>query len=258
MLQAHSYLWHYLWIGPNLWLLGLFFLVYSRKLYVKYPAFVALAALLSLEGIATYIADVTPQISPSTFWIVLWTGLLVEAIAKFFLLGEIFHSVSGGYPALARIGRTLIRAVGVLLVLISSIAASYAQRDSLFGIVHGAHLLEQAMYMIECGVLVFIFLFALHYRLTWDRLSLGIAIGFGIAACVQLADWAITTSGGLHDRRYLFDMINGGAYQLCVWTWYYFVLTDSKTNERAVTLVPRLPAIRLQELNHELEQLLQR
>jgi hypothetical protein len=264
MLQAHSLLWNYLWVGPNVLLLGLAVLAWQRNLHRRFPAFMAFAVLGSLEQLANYAADVAPRVTPLVFWRVFWAGLLVEAAIKFFLLGEIFLHVSGKYPSLAKVGRLLIRGVGVILILTAAVAAAFAhsENDSMFGIVRGAHILEQTTYLVECGVLLFVFLFAKYYRLGWDRMNFGIALGLSISACVHMADWAVTSNGILGERRYLLDFVNMATYHVCVLIWWYFLLTDGrefpKQNDRMRPLAPRLPEIRLEELNHELEQLLHR
>ena len=108
-----------------------------------------------------------------------WAGLLVEAVIKFALIGEIFSSVVGPYPSLAKLGKLLISGVGVVLVLLATVAAAYTPKDNIYWIVSGAHILEQTIYMIECGLILFLFLFAAYFKLHWNRFSFGIAAGIG-------------------------------------------------------------------------------
>src|SRR5579862_9284531 len=108
MLQAHSNLWHYLWIAPNVLFLVLGAAIWKRGLIRKFPAFFALAIFSSLGQLAVYLADVVPTVSPATFWRIDWASLLIEGVLKFAVIGEIFANVFGAYSSLARLGRLLI------------------------------------------------------------------------------------------------------------------------------------------------------
>src|SRR5579859_624614 len=209
MLRAHSLLWHYLWVAPNALLLALGFLLYRRRLHRQYPVFFAFAILGAIEQLTIYAADVTPAIDPKTWWYIFWIGLLVEGILKFGVIGEIFAHVFSAYASVANLSKLLIRGVGVVLVLAAAVAAAFAPQDSRFGIVSGAHLLEQTIYLTESGLLVFIFVFSAYFRLRLKRPVLGIALGLAVSACVHLATWAIAANGRLLDsRRVALDFVN--------------------------------------------------
>lgn len=128
MLRAHSLLWHYLWVAPNLLLLGLAFFLVKRGLSKRHAAFLAFAALSAIAELAVYAADIIPSVTPLEFWKTVRASLLIEGPAKFVLIGAIFAHAFGDYPSLARLGKVLIRAVGIFLVLTAAVAAAYAQR----------------------------------------------------------------------------------------------------------------------------------
>src|SRR5438309_1316994 len=135
MLQKHSFLWHYLWVAPNVLLLVLGFVTWKRGRARQIPVFLAFACLSAISELAVYAADVTPSVTASTFWRIYWASLLVETLLKFALIGAIFAGVFGSYASIARLGKLLIRAVGVVLVLVATLAAAYAPRDGRYGII---------------------------------------------------------------------------------------------------------------------------
>ncbi len=255
MLQAHSLLWHYLWIGPNILLLGLAILCWRSKLQRQFPVFLIFAVVVAIEQLVIYVADVSASVSGETFWRVFWAGLLIEALVKFALIGEIFSNVFGQYPSLAGLGKKVVRGVGILLVLGATVAAAYAPIDnSRYTVISRAHILQQTVYMVECGLLIAIFLFASYFRLTWDHKAFGIALGLSTSACIHLADWAVTSSGAFLDKRYLLDFLNMATYHICVLIWFYYLLVPQKS---ATTSAAPLPENSLAIWNRELERLLQ-
>src|SRR5580698_2328893 len=98
MLQAHSLLWHYLWVAPNLILLVLAFLVWKRELRAQFPIFFVFAIATAVEQLTLYTLDVLPWVKPIVWWWVFWACLLLDALLKFALIGEIFSSLLGQYP----------------------------------------------------------------------------------------------------------------------------------------------------------------
>ena len=258
MLQAHSLLWHYLWAAPNILLLLLAFLLWRRHLHRAYPFFFAFALLGATAQLTVYITDVLPFIEGPTWWRIFWAAVLVEGVLKFTLIAEIFSKVFDAYASLAKLGRISIRTVGVLLVLVAAWAAAYSSEEGILGIIAGAHVLEQTIYLIECGLLVFVVLFSAYFHLAFSRPVFGIALGLGISACVHLATWAVMANGGLSEspeKRALLDLVNMATYHVCVLIWFYYLLVPHKpANKPPVAL----PETNLDIWNRELERLLQR
>jgi hypothetical protein len=253
MLQAHSLVWHYFWVAPNVLLASLGILIWRRGVARQFPAFLAFALISSVEQLTVYAADLAPWITAENFWRILWGGLLIEGFLKIVLIGELFGDVFGSYHSVAGLGRSLIRGVGGVLALVAVLGAAYAQSDNPNWLISGAHLLEQTVYVIECGLLLFIFLFAAHFRLAWNRASFGIALGLAVSSCVHLGTWAVMANGGLPDKRHLLDFLNMATYHVCVLIWFYYLLLPQKVVTTSAVLVPEHS---LEIWNQELERLL--
>jgi len=255
MLQAHSFLWHYLWVAPNLLLLGLGLSLWKRNFQAQYPFFLAFSILGAIEQLVLYVSDVMPSVSPTAWWLIFWVGLVLEGLLKFAVVGEIFARVFDPYPSLAKLGKFLIHVVGTLLILTAAIAAAYAPKDSLFGIVSGAHLLQQTIYLIESGLLLFVFVFSTYFQLTFERKVFGIGLGLAISACVHLGTWAVLANGGLPaSKRSIFDLINMATFHICILIWFYYLFVPATASETSA--VP-IPENNLALWNRELERLLQ-
>jgi hypothetical protein len=253
MLQAHSFLWHYLWVAPNLLLLVLAILLWRRGTVRAFPAFLAFAILSSLGQLAVYAADILPSVTATTFWHADWADVVLEGVLKFALIGEMFALLFGSYASLAQLGKTLIRGTGIALVFAAAMAAAYAPKIEIVGIINGAELLEQTTYLIECGILVAIFLFAAYFHLSWPRHVFGITLGLSISACVHLATWALIDNGGLaHPTRIVLVFVNMATYHFCVLVWFWYLLVPGKVVAKSA--VP-LPENSLDVWNRELERL---
>lgn len=260
MLQAHSFLWHYLWVAPNLLLIGLAVLCWRRAIHKQFPAFVAFAMLGSLSQLALYAADMSPSVSAENFWRIDWASLLTEGVLKFVLIAEIFGRAFGSYESIARLGKSLIRGVGVVLVLTAAVAAAFAQRDNPYVLISGAHVLDQTIFFVEVGLLVSLFLLSWYFHLSWERQLFGIMLGLSISACVHLATWAIMANAGPSNAtRYHLDFINMGTYHASILIWYYYLLVPEKSPAKGVVArQDPLLGNELEAWNREVERLAHR
>ena len=255
MLQAHSFLWNLLWVGPNLSLLLVALVIWRRGLSREVPVFLAFAVLDALGDLTVFGADIAPFISAANFWRIAWINLAIESILKFLVIGEICSRVFTQYSSISRLSRVSVSGFGAIMVLMAGVIAGFAHGDSDSFLMSGVHLLEQTVFIIETGLILFIFLLAAYFHLSWDRLSFGILLGFGISSCAHLAAWAVIAnwSPSQHTRT-LVDFVNMGAYQTSVLIWLYYVLVPQKAVSRSPVA---LPENNLAVWNRELERLLQ-
>jgi hypothetical protein len=211
-----------------------------------------------------------PSVSAEAWWRIFWVGVVAEGLLKFALIGEIFAHVFNPYPSVAKPGKFLIRGVGGALILAAAVAAAYAPADSPYGLIKGGHLLQQTVFFIECGLLVFIFLLMKYCQLRPARQVFGIALGLAISACVHLGTWAVVANAGmpLHAaKRIYFDFVNMATYHVCVLIWYYYLLVPVKVRPAQMDPPQDTPADPpsgpptaedLDVLNEEMERLLHR
>ncbi|HLV89171.1 MAG TPA: hypothetical protein VKV39_19465 [Candidatus Sulfotelmatobacter sp.] len=255
MLQAHSWLWNYLWVAPNILLLVLAAALRRRGLHRVYPAFFVFAVVGAVAELISYGADIASNVTANVWWHVFWAVLLVEALLKFTVLAEVFQQTYHSYPAIARLGRNLIRGTGIFLVFLAALVDTFAAHDSQLGIIRGAHLIQQSSYLVETGILVFILAFSRYFRVPMLRASFGIALGLAISATVHLANAALVANAGLpNETRYRLEFVSMGTYHFVVLLWAYYLLVPQRR--------PSVPAITLPDndtlssWNRELERLL--
>ncbi len=227
MLQPHSFLWHYLWVASDILLAILAILTWRRRLHNGFPAFFVYLVFESILELTLYGMDVVPGVSAHSFWSVAIAGLLIEALIKLAIIWEIFASLVRQEPAVAEIGRRRIVSTGVGLLIFACVAAMRAP-IGVFPIISYSWILGQSIYLVEAGILLFIFLFAASFQLTWNKQFFGIALGLSLSACVGLGIFAICANGIFFEKRYLLDFLEMGTYHICVLIWFYFLLSPAQ------------------------------
>lgn len=253
MLQAHSFLWHYLWVAPNV--LGLFLagFLWRRGVARQYPLFSAYVLFAGIEGLSLYVLDIAPSVSAPEWWSTFWAGTIVEGILKFAVIGELLHRLLRAWPSIARIGRNLVSGSGALLVLAAAVAAAFAAPDNTPWYIGGAHVLSQTIYLAAAGLIVSMFILAACFHIPWDRATFGIALGAGFAWCEHLAIWALVTGGVVRNRGWE-DIANMAAYHVTVLIWCYYLLVPHRV--KVPKRAPGVPEHNLEVWNRELERLI--
>jgi hypothetical protein len=227
MLQAHSLLWHYGWIAPNILTFVLAGCIWRRGLRRKYPLFFVYLIFASAEGISLYALDLAPSVGWRTWWCAFWIGAIVEGFMKFAVVAELLHHLLQSWPAVAKLGRNLVSGAGVILVLAAAVAAAFAAPDNIDWLVEGGHVLSQTLYLIEAGLIVSVFVLAAYFRIPWERASFGIALGACVVWCAHLAVWALIAGGVVRNRDWV-DLAKMGSYHVGVLIWFYYLLVPQK------------------------------
>jgi hypothetical protein len=254
MLQAHSFLWQYLWLAPGILLLAVAAILYRRGFGKFAPAFLLYAVYQAIETLTLYTLDVLPSVSVKAWWLTFWAGLIIEGLLKFAVISELLLHLLSSRPTLARTGKRLFAAAGTVLALLAAVAAAYTKPANPYWFVGGGLILQQTLYIVQCGLILLVFLFAGFFRLRWDRFSLGIAIGFGIVFSEHLAARAVMAAFALSIHTgVLLSFLNMATYHVCVLIWCYYLLVPQKA---PTTSTVSLPENDLAIWNRELERLL--
>ena len=230
-------------------------ILWRRGLHRQFPVFFSYLIFGAIEEFTLYGMDVLPAVSVRTWWLAFCTGLIVEGFLRLGVMGELFFHLLRRRPAIAKVGGRLITFAGAVLVLVAALVAAYAPVDDpQFAIASRAHVLQQTLYLIESGLILFLFVFSASFGLAWDKASLGIGLGRGISSSVHLATWAVMANGSFAQRYYLLDFLNMAAYHICVLIWFFYFLVPQK--KRAITSAVTLPENNLDIWNRELERLI--
>jgi hypothetical protein len=255
MLHAHSLLWHYLWLAPDILQLALAVVLYRRGFHKAYPVFFSYLIYEAIETFTLYAMDILPSVSIESYWRVFWVSLVVGGLVKFAVIGELLRHLTRSRPALGRDADLTFNCAAVGLTLLAVVTAAYTTPHNPHWLIGGALLLLQATYIVQCGLVLLVFILAAYFRLTWDRSTFGIALGFAIVFCQHLASRAVEVSVALPDNGVVFDFLNMATYHVCVLMWCYYLLVPQK---KPATSTAALPENNLAVWNRELERLLQK
>lgn len=224
------------WFGTGIGQVLLVSLMLRKKLHREFPVFFALVA---AEGLDSWLAMVLKRVSHPAYYYEYWTMTAVTSVLGFFVLREVFLHIFRPYEALRTFGKMLFRwsaAVLFMIAAVMTLSAAPATHDPLTAF---TFTLDRSVRLMQCGLVIFLYLFSKQLGLTERHRVFGISIGFGVAASVHLM---FDTMVALSPAAMLGHMINllNVPYELAwlatVIIWIVYMYRPEPERRRATVL----------------------
>jgi len=230
LLSATDYL---LWvIGPVLLVLTCG-TVLKRKLVSEYPVFFAYAAFHVLRTAVLFtihLLELHHRASYADYFYAYWTTQAVSIVLGFAVIYEIYCGVFQHYDALQKLGGILFGCAGVGLLILALWTAASAPGAETPGVVNAVLLLERSVRVMQCGLVLCLFLASFYFGLPWQNYRFGIALGFGVFASVELAAVAVRSHMGASVAAAC-SQINSAAYSSGVMVWLCYLLAPQPASQ---------------------------
>ena len=239
-----------LWITPALLMALLAIVMRRRQLHREFPAFFAYAIFTAAR---TAILFFLFHRHPYVYSYLYWVAEGVSAALGFAAIYEVFRHLFPGGDATRRLGALFFRWTAAAFVLLAVLAAATNPQGEVSRLTAAVVAMAQGVRLVQCGLLLFLFVFSLFSGLAWRSQCVGIALGFGLFAGVQLAEAAVQALTGAVSPL-TWSWINMASYNCAVLVWMTYLLAP----QTAQAAAPRPMATEVRSWNQALLQLLLR
>jgi hypothetical protein len=247
-------LWYYLWVAPHILLAIIVFAVIRRRLYRSFPMFFLYSAFEILQFCVLF-GIYLSHLEFGTDYVRLFSGgIAVSSALRFGVIYEVYGHIFADYPALTETGKTTFRGVTVVLLLAGVGLAIFLPGKNVNLLMLATNTLDRTVSLLQCGLLVSVFIFSRYFALSLRRRAFGIALGLGMYASAQVATSAVLLYLGSTASR-LPNFVTMGAYHCCILIWIFYVLLPERQTHPVAS---PLPDHNLEIWNQELQRLLQR
>jgi hypothetical protein len=173
-----------LWLASPLLQSTIVIIMLKNRLYRELPVFFWYAGFHVFRSFVLLL--IRNSGNARAYGIGYWVAELLSVFLGFAVIYELFSHVLKRYEGIRQLGLMLLRWACFVLTLVAIISTSTSTSGD-FAIAMGAILaLERSVRIIQCGLVVFLFLFASTLALSWRHYAFGIALGFGLFASVEL------------------------------------------------------------------------
>ena len=244
---------YYLMIAPHLLLVGVVFCLARHKLYKRFPFFLAYVVFEILQFAVLFTLILLPSTGSERYALAYSIGLGGSTLLRFAVIYEVTVQRFRRHSAVSKLAVPLFRWSVAGLVLLALSLAAYTGGGDLPGIMVVVVALDRAASIVQCGLLLLLFGFSSYLGLSWRSHVLGIALGMGVFASVELANTAIRSHVGRAYASYL-DLLTMATYHVCVLIWIWYLWAPEKIPAKNVQ---QLPEHNLEAWNQELQRFIQ-
>lgn len=249
----HTLLLFYLWIAPHLLLAAVAVLVWKRRLRAHFPVFVLYVWYEIAEFIVLFTISVTRLHQQLWYLPVFLVTSAISAALRFGVIQEIFNNIFQEQGKVDSLARVSLRWTTGFLLLGAVLFSLFASGQTSSSLLAGAAWIGRGIAIIQCGLVLFLFLFSRVIGVSLKGCVFGIALGFGILSSVELANWALHTGELSVPMARALNLLPTGGYHIAVLIWLGYLLAPA----RKIVQPRELPVTDLRHWNTELERFLQ-
>jgi hypothetical protein len=260
-MPASRMLWYYLWVAPHVLQGIILFAMVRRGLIRQFPMFFLYTGFEILQSALLLVVCHFVSYFGSVYFQVYAVGLAISTAIRFGVIYELFNHFFTRYPALTGAGKLLFRGATLMLLVVAVGLAVSAPGNVLDHVLKDAayaslktttFAADRAVSVLQCGLLISLFLFSRYFVLSWRSPAFGIALGLGTFAIAELATTALRLYVPASDET--FDVAGMGIYHLCVLVWIVYLVRAEREPQFTVQTFPKYD---LEIWNRELERLIQ-
>lgn len=222
-----------LWILSLLLNGGLVAVLLGKGSLRKFPFFGGYAGYTLLANGLLYL--VREKGSAFAYFYAYWSCEAVGVILGFAVVYEVFGRLLTPYPALRRLALLIFQWSILVLVLMACVVlyAQYAQPNfEQKPIAAAVMALEEAIRIIEVGLLMFLFLFSTAFGLHWRQSVFGMALGLGIFATAELVGVTMRNFWGPTFNNN-FAVVRSIAFNTSLLVWAGYLLAPERETVNA-------------------------
>lgn len=221
-----------LWIVPHAGLAACLFLLFRRHLqrhlfsftiYIEFKLFEFLG-LFSFSILAPKFSS-TPL---NSYRYAAAAGLAVSVTLGFIVLYELCKETLFSRSELARVLFSFFRWTVAALLLAGALLSALLPQSTLERVVAVFQVLDLVSSLLRIGLLFALLAFTTALNISWKSLPAGVALGFGVWSCAEMAGSSLLSILG--KRGYLtIDLVRMGAFNVCVLIWLIYIFRREKT-----------------------------
>lgn len=165
--------------------IGVLVFMYRRDLRKSFPYFFNYTLYQVVSQIGLFLL-LSTRASQKTYFIAFWTSSALSMLIGLAVIQEAFCYAIRPYAGLRELSLTLFRWVGLMLVLMGAVLTVAVSGSNLSKMTWAIVTMERSTRLLQCGLLLFLFVCSSHLGLKLRNFVCGIALGFGIFAVTDL------------------------------------------------------------------------
>jgi len=214
-----------MWLSAPVFQLFCVYLLYRRKLLRQYAFFASYLLFLTLLNAIRFFCYRKFGLSSWTYYSVYWVGTALANMAALTVLYEIFCAAFKPFAGLQDLAKVVFKwaagsilFIGLVVFMSSPASSAGAPHHWLSSSVHD---FERIVGVMECTLLIFLFVGSQELAVSAKRRVFGFALGFGLDALCRLVVYIALISSHKSKMAFWSQFLPMGYYAaLLIWVGY--------------------------------------
>ena len=245
---------YYLWIAPHALLAVFLVCLFRRRWQRQLPVFTSFVVFKLIQFAVLFAISLhSPFSAPMYRWALVF-GAAISSILELAVIYELANELLLSHSSRASVLRPALRGLLAVFLLGAAIGSGALSDISLQRVFNVFEVVDFSSNLIQAGMVLALFIFARALRLSWKSWVAGVALGFGVSACIDLASAALRAGFG-SSSFIAVDVTEMASFHVSVVIWLVTVFLADHT--------PPFPEsqLKLSDLevwDHELKRMVRR
>jgi hypothetical protein len=218
---SQSFVGLYLWVAPHLLLVVVAAVMLRRRRHRDFPVFFGYLLFEILQFCVLFaMSRRLLLVSALTYLEIDLLGRAGSIALRFGMIQEMLEASVAHCAPLRRTIARMLSCAAAVLALLAAVFIGSVYSWSLREMIIPAYAINQTLNLLQCGLLVCVFLWHSFLGIKMQSLVVGIALGMGLVAALEPLLHALEDSRAVDSQ--VVDLLRMGAYHVSVLIWLYF------------------------------------
>jgi len=223
------------WVAGPMLQITLFLCMFQRKRHAVFPRFFSY---IIFQIVKSGILFVVYRYHPDNYFDAYWAGNAISVLLGVAVMDEILQHLLKQYGGIQRFASVIFRWACGLLILLSIVNAFSTQQASADRVVSAVLAFDRSERVMQCGLCILLMVLCRFLRTCWRQPVFGIALGFGVFACIEMVLVSVVMYFG-DSPAAIVSLIKSSAYNAVTVLWIAYLRRQSESTlviERAEQL----------------------
>ncbi len=212
------------WLAGPVLQVTLLVLMVHRKLHADFPRFFSY---IIYQIVKSGVLFLVYRYSAENYFDAYWAGNAISVLLGVVVMDEILQHLLKEYGGIQKLASVIFRWACGLLVVLSIVNAFSTQQTSADRVVSAVLAFDRSERFMQCGLCLLLMVLCRFLRNCWRQHVFGIALGFGIFACIEMVLVTVVMYLGSGPQATV-SLIKSSAYNAVTLLWILYLWRPSE------------------------------
>ena len=213
------------WLAGPVLQITLLLFMFQRKRHAVFPRFFSY---IIFQVVKSAILFLIYRYSPDNYFDAYWAGNAISVLLGVTVMDEILQHLLKQYGGIQKLASVIFRWACGLLILLSIVNAFSTQQANADRVVSAVLSFDRSERVMQCGLCILLMILCRLLKNCWRQPVFGIALGFGIFACIEMVLVSVVMYFG-DGPAAIVSLIKSSAYNAVTVLWIVYLRSQNES-----------------------------